>query len=237
MKKFTLIFGILVLISILFISVSFVSAAKTESITKQSNTTIIRYNALNITNVDYLFTATDHEYYRFTVKDKYKDQYKIKNVVRTWEEDKNYTMTFNGNGKTSLTFRYPEDEMLADYTINYYTNNGVKNETISISGLSSIWQQTKTFKGKTANIKNIEKGNRGEVGPKNTIYNKFQIATKNKKYKIKYVLARYKYNKYANVDGKTVFTRFKGYGKRKLTLTTPNKYKQYSLTGLKIYYH
>lgn len=236
-KKIFLILILLSLISILSITTSFAANSKAETFIKQKQNYINRYE-LNVSRID--ITLDDFEKIRITIKDDKKNYYKIKNVVYeyTFLED-NVTKIYNGYGKQSLTFQTWEFDYLNKLTINYYTSNSIKNESIySFSDLTHLRKRNGTFNGKTAIVKNLEKGY-CELGTNYvTTYNKFQIKTKNKKYKIKKILVKYGLDNdiYFN-SSKTYSKSFKGNGKTKLTITTPKKYKKLYIKGLRIYYY
>jgi hypothetical protein len=240
LKKILLITCIILIVFVLSINSSFAATIKTEKFTKSTfkNTNL---NKLEISKLYRTFSEDSKgnykEYYNIVIRNDKQKQYKIKSVIANfYDGERNlFNKTYNGNKKLSLKFKGYENLSYPHITIKYYSTTSIKSEIGLYYAKDNSWKFTQLFKGKTATINTLEKGytkTKGMNFPITTI-NKFQIKTKNSKYKIKSINVKY----LQPVSEDEYYAKFKGYGSRKITITTPYKYKELYVDSLSINYY
>ena len=140
-------------------------------------------------------------------------------------DDETIYRTYDGKNKTSLTIKVPwkiEDNTLESMTINYQSKNNIKKESTKLENTILTKYYLKGI-GKKSEVYYVSAGQEhGDI-----TYEKFNITTTNKKYKIKTVKL------YHNIGYKTKTLTFNVNGKTSFAKTTkgsfnngwPNEFK------------
>jgi len=195
-------------------------AASSEKISASSCKITETFNK-KIASIYQVYTSNENGgklYYKINIKKSFQNKYKILSVKCRYDD---YGTTgpfykiYDGKNKNSLIIKPYNDSNLELMTINYQTKDKIKKES------SNFWEnrfkvlRVSKFVGKKANLKLKEKGYYSEEKSKDTYitYQKINIKTINKNYKIKTIKAVY----YDSNNRVSKTLTFKGKGKTTFT--------------------
>jgi len=247
-KKILIIFLFALILANIAIGASYAATEKIHPSTYKEIETFDKSKIVSIDKISvYVKKGVDDSYYKINIKKANKAKYKIQSVTckySFWNDDTDKAeiiyKTYDGKNKTSLTIKQPEDYyFLKSMTINYQTKSSIKKESAKLQGSTGttkvVSYSNKT--GKKAKITLTEKGYNINKGQGNRIltYQKFNIKTTNKKYKIKTVQLVYR----DIMDKVTKTLTFNGKGKTSLTKTIKGKHNVMAdgfLTVIKVTY-
>ena len=237
-KKILIIFLFLLILANITIDASY--AVSNEKI-KISNYKWVDTVDEKIVSID-IITVTDKKNnynvsYKINIKKANQNKYKIQSVkckYSIWNiksgDDETIYRTYDGKNKTSLTIKVPwkiEDNTLESMTINYQTKNNIKKESTKLENTILTKYYLKGI-GKKSEVYYVIAGqDHGD-----TTYEKFNIKTTNKKYKIKTVQLYYDIG-----YGKTKTITFNVKGKTSFAKVIKEKFVDGYLTEFKITYY
>jgi hypothetical protein len=218
-KKILIISLLLLTLATVTIGASYAATSEKISYSSSKSTQTFDKKIVSINEIYTWNKKGDKFQYKISIKKSFQNKYKIKSVrceYIDYETDKITYITYDGKNKNSLTIKPINGSFRMPMIIYYETKEKIKKESAKFSEKKRVFLSDSNFVGKKANIKLREKGYVDDRGQGTSIiqYQKFDIKTINKKFKIKTVKALY----YAVFDDKLTKTlTFKGNGKTTFT--------------------
>ena len=219
-KKILMVSLFLLILASVTMGLSYSASSEKIGISSTKMTEKIEKKIVSIDRINFWSKKSgDKYYYKIKIKKNYQNKYRIQSVkceyIDYGYDSGNFYKTVNGKNKKSLNIKPLNNDYIMSMTVKFQTKEKIKSESTKFWEKRYKILRDKEFRGKKANIKVREKGYWLVDGQGNTFikYQKVDIKTTSKKYKIKTIKALY----YEMADFVSKTKTFKGNGKTTFT--------------------